>query len=656
MLYIVILEVGDSKIEIKRRISSRNIARLVRSLIFFAGFYLYLLLIVDLRLIYHGAGEIINFPTFFKGWAFFQEFVSRPGGLIEYTSAFLSQFFYIGWAGALIATLQACLICACIRCFLKAINFPRLYAVRFIPPILLLIIYNQYTYHFVTITALLTALLFLCLYVKIISVKPNLSWFHIVAFLLLSVILFYVAAGAFLLFAVLCAIYELLFCKRLPAGLLCLLSCAVIPYVEGVCVFGVSIIDAFSDLLPFSWKVISYEPGRRMITIVYLLYLLMPLTAFVLGLWNIFAQLTAKGKHKEPDKTKRSGSLHSLINTIFLWYLERNRFRWIIETLVLLGIAVGVVFLSYDKEKKTLFEVDYYACRKMWPEVLNAARSHLDSLIVIHEVNRALYHTDRLNTELFSYPQHPGALFLSAKGAERAYWKKFDLYIDLGLINIAQNDLTECLEVFGERPLILKRLALVNMVKGDIGSAGIFLGALSKTLFDADWAEDYLNRLQSDPNLMTDGEIQHLRSLMLEKDYGFTAIDIEEIMYQLLEKNRRNKTAFEYTMAWYMLRKQLNKFVDNIGRLDDFDYVQFPQLYEEALLVYVYQTRKPINLYGRQLTLESRRRFEAFSQTYEKYGRDKQAAFTEMAKNYGDSFLFYYIYGFSGVKEWENIQ
>ena len=40
----------------------------------------------------------------------------------------------------------------------------------------------------------------------------------------------------------------------------------------------------------------------------------------------------------------------------------------------------------------------------------------------------------------------------------------------------------------------------------------------------------------------------------------------------------------------------------------------------------------------------------------EKYGRDKQAAFKEMAKDYGDSFLFYYIYGFSGVKEWENIQ
>ena len=80
---------------------------LVRSLLFFIGFYLYLWLDVDLRLIYHGAGEIINFPSFFTGWAFFKEFLSRPGGLVEYAGAFLSQLFYIGWAGALIAPWQA---------------------------------------------------------------------------------------------------------------------------------------------------------------------------------------------------------------------------------------------------------------------------------------------------------------------------------------------------------------------------------------------------------------------------------------------------------------------------------------------------------------------------------------------------------------------
>jgi hypothetical protein len=110
-------------------------------------------------------------------------------------------------------------------------------------------------------------------------------------------------------------------------------------------------------------------------------------------------------------------------------------------------------------------------------------------------------------------------------------------------------------------------------------------------------------------------------------------------------------------MSWYLITKQLDKFIRNLDRLDDFNYSRIPRLYEEAILIHLYRTRKPINIYGRQLTSESKQRFDAFSQTYEKrYLRNKQAAFKELAKEYGDSYLFYYIYGFSGMKEWASTQ
>ena len=647
---------GNPTIEVRKWVHSRNIERFIRSLIFFIGFFLYLLLIVDLRLIYHGAGEITSFPSFFKGWPFFSEFVSRPGGPVEYVSAFLSQLFYIGWAGALVATLQAWSICACIGYFLKTMEYRRFCCIRFIPPVLLLVIYTQYTYYFISIMALLAALLFVCLYLKIISKVPQSGRLHLVTFLVLSIILYYVAAGAYLLFAVICAMYEMLFRGRWLTGLLCLLLSAVIPYIEGVLVCGVSIVDAYSDLLPFSWKFTANKAGRRMITIVYLVYLLMPLTALVLGLWQVLVKLLAKREHNGQNRGKPAGKPIKLVTGIYSWYFEHNKVRWTIGTLVLFGIAVGVVFLSYDIERKALFEVDYYSCHKKWPQVLKAARNNLDSFAVIHAVNRALYHTGRLNIDMFSYPQHTGTLFLTVKGTERAYWKKFDLYIDLGLMNKAQSELDGCLVKFGERPLILKRLALVNMVKGNIGSARIYLGILGKTLFDAKWAEYYLSLLQPDSNLVTDSQIQHLRSQMPEKDYAFSVIDIEILLSLLLEKNSHNRMAFEYLMALFMLTNQLDEFVRNLDRLDDFNYSQIPQLYEEAILVHLYRTRKPINLFGRQLNSESKQRFEDFSQTFRNYDQDKKKAFRELANKYGDSYLFHCVYGFSGVKEWASTQ
>ena len=642
---------GNSTIEVRKCGHGQDIGRFIRSVIFFLGFYLYLLLVVDLRLIYHGAGEITNFPSFFKGWAFFMEFVSRPGGVVEYISAFLSQLFCIGWAGALVATLQAGLIYVCAGCFIKVINYPKFLWIRYLPSILLIIIYTRYTYHFITIMALLTALVFVCLYLKLTAKNQRTDRLRIIVFLVLSVILYYLAGGAYLLFGLLCVIYEMLFRGRWFTGLLYLLLSAAIPYIEGVLIFNLGIFDSYSCLLPFSWKFITYQADRRLLKIVYLIYLLIPLTAFVLGLWHVFLNLWMKREQKEQDGDKPVSKPIKLVTSIYSYYLEHNKFRWIIATLVLFGIAVGAVVLSYDKERKTLFEVDYYSCHKMWPKVLKAAHNNLDSFTVIHAVNRALYHSDRLNTDMFSYPQHTGTLFLTVKGTEQAYWNKFDLYIDLGLMNKAQSELDSCLEMFGDRPLILKRLALVNMVKGNIGSARIYLGALGKTLFDAKWAQHYLDLLQSDPNLITESKIQHLRSQMLEKDHAFSVIDIKGLLSQLLEKNRQNRMAFEYLMALFMLTNQLGDLVQNLNRLDDINYSEIPRLYEEAILIQLYRAGKPINLFGRQLNPESKKRFEGFSQTFSSYQHNRKEAFRELANKYGDSYLFYCIYGFSGTKE-----
>jgi len=612
-----------------RKLSSQNRGRPIRSLVFFILFYLYLWLEVNPQFIYHGGGTIANFPSFFRGWAFFQEFTSYPGGPVEYLTALLSQSFYISWAGALVITLQAWLICLCTDYFLKIINAPRLHWVRFVPPILLLTTYTQYTYHFLTTTAFLAALLFVCLYLKI---TPKNKLLCPVVFLVLSVILYYIAAGAYLLFAALCAAYELFWARRWQLGLVYLLLAAVIPYVEGVLLFNVSIIDAFSNLLPFSWKILQFEPCKRMVIMVYTLYLLLPLTTLGLGLWQTFMK-------KKIREKPHAGMLSRYTTTPML--------KWFIESCMLFAIAGTAVLFCHDKKVRAFFEVDYYACHKMWPEVLQAASSHSDDFFIVHAVNQALYHTGRLGYDMFCYPQHPDTLFLIAEERRLGHWKKFDTFIELGFINLAENALVESLEIFGERPILLKRLALTNMVEGNSGAVRVYLGALSKTFFHAEWANNYLTHLQSDPNFATDDRIQQLRNLMVEKDGPFGDYSPEDILLALLEKNRQNRMAFEYLMAWYLLTGQLDKFVQNLNRLDDFDCPEIPRLYEEAIFIHMSKTKKAVELHGRQLSPQSHLWFKDFVGTFNYYGGYTQAAFDELAKNYGDSYFFYYTYGVS---------
>ena len=621
-----------------RKLLSQDIGRTSRSLIFFVLFFLYLWFVVDLRLIYNCAGVITNFPVFYKGCVFFCEFLSHPGGLVEYTGAFLSQLFYIGWAGALVVTIQAWLMSACFGYILKAVNLSHLRLLRFIPPILLLIIYTQYTFHFITTMAFLVTLTFVCLYLRITRSLTSSSSRLVVA-LVLSVILYTIAAGAYLLFAILCAMYELLFRRQYLLALLYLLSAVVIPYVEGVLIFGVNIIDAFSDLSPLSWKILSFDNRRKLITIIFILYSLLPLTLLASGFWKIIQNSKLKIRlNTLPAKIKFN------INSPVL--------NWIIESLILFTIAFTSVFFSYDKEKKTVFQTDFYASQRMWPQLLRASQRFPDNYYVVNAVNRALYHTGRFSYDMFSWPQNPATLFLSTKKYEIASRKKSGTYLDIGLLNMAENTLAGSLEGLGERPSILKELALINMAKANYDSARIYLGALSKTLFYNDWANNYLELLRSNPDLSQVKEIQRLRSVCMEKDYGFTSLNnVEAALLHLLKKNRQNRMAFEYLMSWYLLNGRLDKFVQNLERLDDFDVSQFPRLYEEAMLIYVFSVRKPINLYGRQISAESRQRFDGFNQVLNDYGKNKQAAYNKLTQDYWNSYFFYYVYGRQGTEQ-----
>jgi len=627
----------------------RDLGGAIRASAFFVLFYLYLWLYVDLRLIYHGGGVITNFPIFFRGWTFFEQFTSYPGGLVEYAGAFLAQLFYYSWAGALVVTLLAWSICLCIDCFLKAADAPSLRGLRFVPAILLLVIYSRYTYRLASILALLTALFCVCLYLRATAGR-KLSC--IVVFGVLSVILYYIAGGGYLLFAAVCAIYEILLRRRWAMGILYLLSGAAVPYIGGVLIFAVSIVNAYSELLPFSWKIAGRVTHEKTFDVLYVLYAFVPLIALGHGLRRRFFPSGGgpAERHGSRGERRAKAKRPGLIGRIRSLYASKGVFRWVVESLVLFAFAVGAVFASYDGKRRIEFEVSYYSSAQMWERLLRSARRHPGNHRVTNAVNRALYHTGRLGYDMFSCPQQAEGFLLTAEKFTVTHSDRFDVRIELGLVCMAENDLAECVGMFGRRPAILKGLAWANMVKGNIGSARIYLGALSKTLFDAGWADAYLDLLESDPNLSTDNEIQRLRARVVGKDHGSVFSDNEQALLALLEKDNTNRMAFEYLMSWYLLTRQLDKFADNIKRLNDLGYSEVPRLYEEALFVYAYETGKSVALDGSWGRPKSGQRIEEFGRIFNSYGRNKEAAFAELAKNYGDSYFFYSVYGFSGVK------
>ena len=101
--------------------------------------------------------------------------------------------------------------------------------------------------------------------------------------------------------------------------------------------------------------------------------------------------------------------------------------------------------------------------------------------------------------------------------------------------------------------------------------------------------------------------------------------------------------AFEYLMAWYMLKRHLGKFVQKIELMRDLGYVELPTHYEEAALIYTLGTGKPLSMGDYQPNTQIRRQIEDFSRILNAYGGNKQAALNDLSK-YRNTYFFYYIY------------
>jgi len=640
--------------ECQRQLRRLRDVKRVRSAFFFLLFYFYLWLEVDPRLIYHGGGFIPNFPVFYANWSFLFDSISYPGGPTEYISAFLSQLFYWSWVGALIITVLAWLLFVSVEAYINTIRAPGLRFLRIAGPVVLFITYGQYTYQFATLLAFLAAISFAVFYFYLRG-RPHSTLRAVATYLVFSAVLNYLAGGAHSLFVLLCIIAEVLFGPRWLLCLLYLATAIITPYIEGVILCGMSTVDTFTILLPWSWQSLAYilyyplsgeidaSPPTAYIGIVAasILYVLIPLTTIPCGLWRVVVR---RRQSRQPQTSMPSFRGH------------RASWRFFIRHLILVLIIAAAVAVIHNHERKALFEVDYYAYRKRWSDVLASAALSTANVYVRHAANRSLYHTGRLGDEMFHFSQHPDDLFLSTDGrrlrsfnperlaSHRVQWRVSEIHMDLGLHHVAEFDLLFLMEFFGERPMILQRRALLSMAKGDNGAAQICLGALATSLFHSKWANHYLERLRVDPGLTDDEEVQRLRRVMMKEDPAPASFDYIDAMKFILQENPHNRMAFEYLMSLYLLNKQLDDFARNLHRLDDFDYQEIPVHYEEAILLHTSGMEKYIDLHGRRVRSETLLRFQGFQSMREGQRGNGEEGADSLARQYGTTYWFYYTF------------
>jgi hypothetical protein len=602
----------------------------IRSLAFpalvFSAAFLYVWLYLDPALLYCFMPNR-EFPCFATGTEFLKSFLPYQGGLAAYAAAFLSQLYYWPWLGAIVITSIAGLLCLATAGVFRHFGGTRVRALHYVPALLLLILYGSLTHALAAALALLTALVLVNVYARL---APRSGWLAAVVFTTLFAAAYYLTAGACLIFAALCAIFEFLPRRRVLLGVIFVALALVIAFLADRHVFRISTIQASLRLLP-----------PRSMGVLAALFLFCPAIGIMIAFRNRFLPDRAPA----PGKSVRSSSVQAA--KPYLW----SRIQWSLESPWFVLLAVIPLCYFLDAGARTVSQFEYYSRHAMWHDILREAE-HLPIeqyggpgfMPLICDVNQSLYMTGQLPENMFRYAQDPNGLapIVSFSPTCLARTKAADLWLDLGYLEESEHAAYELLEMNAERPAPLRRLALISIAKGETGAARAFLSALSKDLIYGQAGRTDLERLESGPGFDGDPEVQRLRSLRIRED-SVEQYSLEGMLLALLKANRKNRMAFEYLMAHYLLTCRPEKIAENISRLDDFEYRGIPRHYEEALLIYTARTGELVDLHGRSIRPETTDRFADFCRIIARHGNDAASALAEVAKVHRDTYFRYYL-------------
>jgi hypothetical protein len=617
--------------------------------VFFAVFYLFLWRYVEPKFIYHYFEMSQKSPFFKTGWLFLQDCLSYPGGPSEYIASFLTQLCYFSWLGALCITLVAWGIYR-LTVLLTAIKADSVWHfICYVPAILILLISGRYESPMSTGVVVLVAAFFSVLYGKL---SPRLGASRVVLFLIICGAVYYLAGSAVLVFAAFVVLYEF-FNRREPVfGILFLFFGLAVCWFLGAYLFELEVSETYLYLSPFHQIRQNIEKAGMTRFLEGALFVVLPVIVLLVGLTRWLAGLLGTSHPSSPGPPGKS-----VIAEKTLYDFLRGRLKWVVQILLLTLISVPSVWLLFDRESKKGIQISYFACRRMWPEVLDVARRiplNRYSSFCNHAVNRVLYHTGLLGDRMFAWPQDyrkADLIFNLDSHLNVILMERSELCLELGLVNVAEKIAHEFLESCDDSPFILKQVMLINIVKGDIETARVFLKALSRNLIYRREAKRLLRLLKSDPYLQCDEHIQHLRSVRMTADNVYTAFNEDEWLIKLLERNKDNKMAFEYLMANYLLTRRLDKFVENLPRLDDFGYESIPQHYQEAIVLYMGTTQKKVDLGGRRISPETIKQYNRINRIRKKFGKDRRLAWQALEPEFGRTYFFYFTFGVSGMRE-----
>ena len=544
---------------------------------------------------------------------YFWETVLVPGGLADYLGRFLTQFFHITWAGALIMALLYGIVYLtswlAVRNGLSGQN--RLFwTILLLLPIRFLWI-NGCDEN--AMPALWIAFASSLLAVYVLKKIGNDTLRRGVA-LLAFIVLYAVVGPLSVVLMALMALYEL----RRDDGL---------RWVWALVFVGVAIIMPQVAHRIVNWPLENLYKGIHYFrfTQVQLPYIWVAAGLIVIiDLLSHLAERFLKGKE--------------VVNSYVLG----------LGTLALMALLIFVgVKRHYRPNNEVMLMYDDMVLNERWDDILDAAKKRTPKHpACVQCINLAMAMKGRMGDLLFRVPQSDsGALLPEFSINFSRPLTAGQIYLNLGWTNTAQRFVYEAQESIPDTEKsarCYKLLAQTHLARGERALAKKYLKKLQKTLFYDDWANETM-ALANNPDPKTLAQHPFYGQLMrgaVKEDYFFSP-DMMAMLGNYCTTTPHNHIATQYLLGLALVERDLETFVACFN-LDQYlnGKERIPEYYQQALALE--WTRKHQTLEGIPYNIDERV-LDAMDQFVTDY--NNQMPREQLERKYFFTYWFYYMTG-----------
>ena len=249
------------------------------------------------------------------------------------------------------------------------------------------------------------------------------------------------------------------------------------------------------------------------------------------------------------------------------------------------GIKASFDAMTYD-----LIDYDFLVRTEQWDKIIEKAeKKPATTPLSVSCVNLALSQKGMLADRLFEFYQNGGeGLFPTFTRDMISPVSTAEIFFRLGMVNDAERYMFEAQEAipnYRKSARLTRRIIECEIINGNYKVAAKLLRRLQKTLFYSNWANQMMALLGNEKAINRHPIYGKLRKYREKKqDFLFSDREMDQMLGLLFLNDNHNKMAYEYLVCYELLQRDMEKFMQYypLGRFVDYDHI--PRSFQEILI------------------------------------------------------------------------